>query len=121
MQDQESQCVIDVPRRMWHTCVTGAGLRRVAAVGQVGALIIAIGGRVLAVELWGESCSGISSYSGGSGTATFDHLSVLEVLLEPRGNDALHCVRHSADQPGLLGKEESQNMLEHLLGSPATK
>lgn len=83
---------------MCHTCITGAGLRCVAAVGQGGALLVAIGGRVLAVELGGESRGGI----GGCGTATFDHLAVPEVLLKPRGNDALYCVRHSADQPGLL-------------------
>lgn len=74
-----------------HTCVTCARLWRVSSIWEWGGFIVAIGGRSHVVPLHPD-CSGITLWN----------VSIFEVFLQPGGDYALHCIRHSTDQARLL-------------------
>lgn len=73
------------------TCITGAGFWRVASIGERCRFLTAIGRSRYIVLL--HLNMALSSFS---------YLAIIEVLLQPRGDYALHCVCYSANQSRLL-------------------
>lgn len=72
-------------------CVTCARLWRVSSIREWDGFVFAIGWRSHVVPL-----------NPDRSAITLCNFSIFEVILQPGGDYALHCIRHSSDQARLL-------------------